>query len=467
MSRLRQFSRRSGAQRALWCISIATGWFALWIGAVDAEEKPAPPAAAGVPRQYFPVRPGDRPPSINVYDAAGLVNLGALDLVPAGPPRPNEKLSVFWIGLTGNPVDDLLRTHLVLPEGQGLVVTKVVEGSPSARAGIQVNDVLVAGNDKGIKGIEDLAGIVDSGKEAKITMRLIRAGKPILVEITPERRPPAQTGETCPAISRLEDAEFLRRLWADLLEKSPDEDQLRTFLDDKSPDKRTQQAHKLLRESKVANRSCATCHTVDAESVRLLGRLVDPKGSPLEAAAHPMWRWGNNYYSAQPGAVFVHYNSMKMPRMGTMGMPPEFPADLEVTIVRKGNEPARVTAKRGDKTWQATEKDYAETLPADILPHVESMLSGRSSAGSVHLHNLPLGWKVRSLPFRSSNLNLREGTAATPPSEPNAKLSAEEQVGNLIQQFESLGRQMDDLRKSLQELQQSVPKKSAPPEDGK
>lgn len=43
---------------------------------------------------------------------------------------------------------------------------------------------------------------------------------------------------------------------------------------------------------------------------------------------------------------------------------PPLPADMEVTIKKRGNEPARIRVKQGDKLWATTEKEM-EMLPAE------------------------------------------------------------------------------------------------------
>ena len=46
----------------------------------------------------------------------------------------NEGRSDYWLGLVVGPVRDTLRTHLGLPEDQGLLVLQVVDDSPAQKA---------------------------------------------------------------------------------------------------------------------------------------------------------------------------------------------------------------------------------------------------------------------------------------------------------------------------------------------
>lgn len=89
------------------------------------------------------------------------------------------------IGIDAVPVDEILRSHLGLAEGKGVIVSKVVEGSPAAKAGLQKNDVLTAVADAEITGIEGLERLLEAQAEKATTINLIRSGKPQSVEITP------------------------------------------------------------------------------------------------------------------------------------------------------------------------------------------------------------------------------------------------------------------------------------------
>jgi membrane-associated protease RseP (regulator of RpoE activity) len=50
-----------------------------------------------------------------------------------------------------------------------------------------------------------------------------------------------------------------------------------------------------------------------------------------------------------------------------------FPKDLEVTITKKGPEPAKIVVRRGDEKWEATEATL-DKLPKDVRQHVATWL---------------------------------------------------------------------------------------------
>ena len=97
------------------------------------------------------------------------------------------------IGVMVDPVDPLLRTHLRLPNGSGMVVERVVDGSPAAKAGLRQGDLILAAGDRPIGSIDALRDAVaraaDSGKP--LVLGVMKDGKPQNLRITPpEKRKP-------------------------------------------------------------------------------------------------------------------------------------------------------------------------------------------------------------------------------------------------------------------------------------
>ena len=45
-----------------------------------------------------------------------------------------------------------------------------------------------------------------------------------------------------------------------------------------------------------------------------------------------------------------------------------------MTIIKKGSEPALITVKKGEQSWEITDKEL-DKLPADVRKHVEPMLA--------------------------------------------------------------------------------------------
>lgn len=159
-----------------------------------------------------------------------VVSLGSVS-VQAGPPpremaavptRPRSHLQPvsemvaqaaprgFGLRLSRAPI--VLREQLALPRGAGLVVEAVEPGSPAARAGFQVNDVVVRIDEQLLLLPEQFAALVDATPdEALLACHLLRAGRPLQIRIEEpvavatgaDRTEPAARGLLRPAPSAL------------------------------------------------------------------------------------------------------------------------------------------------------------------------------------------------------------------------------------------------------------------------
>ena len=112
-------------------------------------------------------------------------------LAPAEPATPH-----YYIGVPASPVDETLRSHLDLPDGQGLIVTGIVPDSPAAKAGLQKNDILLKLGDKPLTDVESLVAQIQAVGGKATPLELVRGGKRQTLTITPERRksPPEEHG---------------------------------------------------------------------------------------------------------------------------------------------------------------------------------------------------------------------------------------------------------------------------------
>jgi membrane-associated protease RseP (regulator of RpoE activity) len=96
----------------------------------------------------------------------------------------------YWIGLRGRGVDDpVLRTHLQLAEGTGIVVEDVVPDSPAQKAGLQKHDIILRANDDMVDSMETLQTHVQAAKDKAIELEIIRLGKETTATVTPAERP--------------------------------------------------------------------------------------------------------------------------------------------------------------------------------------------------------------------------------------------------------------------------------------
>lgn len=96
----------------------------------------------------------------------------------------------YWLGIQGQPIQsEVLRTHLQLAEGVGIVIEDVVPGSPAEKAGLRRHDVLL---DVGGEQIADMSvlqkAVAESGGKA-LELKVIRLAKEETISVTPEAPP--------------------------------------------------------------------------------------------------------------------------------------------------------------------------------------------------------------------------------------------------------------------------------------
>lgn len=106
--------------------------------------------------------------------------------------RPAADAPGWKIGLIVEPVAPFIREHLGLDKNEGVRVVQVAEGSPAARSGIEVNDIVVIAGDKRISNLDDLKQVVERvGREGQ-TLKLgwIHKGERKGAQIRPDGPPP-------------------------------------------------------------------------------------------------------------------------------------------------------------------------------------------------------------------------------------------------------------------------------------
>lgn len=91
-----------------------------------------------------------------------------------------------FIGARTVPAEEVLRVQLGLAEGQGLAITNVDSDGAAAKAGIQVNDVLIAIADKDITDVETFHKQLQESADKPVKIRYIRSGNRRVTEVTPK-----------------------------------------------------------------------------------------------------------------------------------------------------------------------------------------------------------------------------------------------------------------------------------------
>jgi predicted metalloprotease with PDZ domain len=103
----------------------------------------------------------------------------------AEPKKAEPKAARPWLGIVPEDLPDELRAQLDLGDGEGLLVTEVLPGSPAEKAGLKKNDILVKIDGKPVKGEDSLSKFMSSakaGQEASLT--LLRKSKPQTIKVT-------------------------------------------------------------------------------------------------------------------------------------------------------------------------------------------------------------------------------------------------------------------------------------------
>jgi len=101
-----------------------------------------------------------------------------------------------WLGVAIGPVPQVVQAQLpdTIADNQGLMVMRVVPGSPAEKGGIRQHDVLLTYNGEKLFAPRDLVERVRGAKPGdKVKLEVVRHGKPVTVEVELEsRQPPAR-----------------------------------------------------------------------------------------------------------------------------------------------------------------------------------------------------------------------------------------------------------------------------------
>jgi membrane-associated protease RseP (regulator of RpoE activity) len=139
-----------------------------------------------------------------------------------------------------------------------------------------------------------------------------------------------------------------------------------------------------------------------------------------------------------------------------IGRPLDLPEDVSVTVTKQGKTPAKIQVKRGDKTWDVEEGKVGE-LPEDVRPWVRRALGGPALAGRGEFEKHPHG--PPDVTFRRFEAGRPFGTITLDISPTETKPATPQ---NVEQRLEETLKQLDALRKSVEELKSSVKKPDAP-----
>ncbi len=441
-------------------------------------QKPANgPKAATVPAE---AKPAAQQPAANSLGQfiADLDSDGIVDFLianagggAAGPTAP-QALSNYWIGIDGTPIDDAMRAQLELQPTQGLLINQVVADSPAANAGLKQYDVMISYGETAIAQIADLAKLLDEKKETVLPLKLVRAGKKIIIEVTPQRRPASQTGDTCPAISKVPDDEFARRVWLDVIGAPANDEEIQMFLAEKKEKKRELLVNRLMRKSNHANRSCTVCHVADGDAQRIYYQSFLNNGTfRLHSNVLPN-NSGWQDVSVLPGFVQNFQGAFRV----DAGQP--VPDDVTVSITRTGTGSFSYAVHKGKQAWQFNESDGYDKVPEEVRAYLAPFYGSLQNslffrtAAAVNTAKVNLNYTPYPLHALKGTFVWEIDAAgdAAPATNPKPEPSASESAfQRLDKQLESLGGQLGELRQAMQQLHQTLDaeKAKAPPQEKK
>ncbi len=187
--------------------------------------------------------------------------------------------------------------------------------------------------------------------------------------------------------------------------------------------------HRALAAEGWGNTAFATPSEADAEALaKLMERLRrEVGGGPME------------FRFSRPGLI--------LPPGGPLAL--KLPENTSVVVTREGDKPAKIMVKQGDKKWEITE-DEINKLPEALRPVVEQMLGLGPFSFPETSGALPEPSPGGPLPLRSE---ARHGDMLVPALPGESRLE---------KRLDDLSRQVEQLRKAVEQSRPAHPGKDKP-----
>lgn len=423
-------------------------------------------------------------PTPNAAAGAGLV-------VYSDPGAAQAEPGKYWVGLLCVDAGEALRQQLSLEDGVGLIVESVTDEAPAKKAGIQKHDVLLSvqlpsddskAEPRSLKGVMALIESVQRAETKPLKLTLLRRGQKQTIEVTPAERP--QTPVT------LQVQRF-----------GPAEQQLHAVLEAQreQSDAQANHAHRAItalrmagpmylppqqQAPKLPEGMSLEFRQVVGQPTRIFVSKGDQKweiGTLEELQKLPADVRGvvERQIAFQFGAVMapgaIRFTATQ-PMAGAVGFVPaqpttvaipttvhvesratsgNLPDDLSVSVTKKGSEPARITVKKGEQSWEITEKEL-DKLPDDVRKHVEAAINP--------IHSRVPGFGARPLtawpsptPNEQQLRYFRE--ALRPENQVRPQMSPPSSPTNQLQERqEAMLKQLQALTEKVEKLQQALEK---------
>ncbi len=192
------------------------------------------------------------------------------------------------------------------------------------------------------------------------------------------------------------------------------------------------------------------------------GAEVPPPPGPDAAGWEMVQKWmegmipGQEGQAGRPGVQFRVVQPgliVPFPQNMNVGETP-LPPDMSVTISKEGDHETKIVVKRGDRKWEAVQREISEKLPADVGQHVDRMLCrGLDNVKARLLAHLPPGAKIA---ISTPPLGTKQ---VQPPSAPG---SLDER---LQKRLDEMDRRIEKLLRAVDELRTGHGRQPAPESD--
>jgi hypothetical protein len=291
----------------------------------------------------------------------------------------------FRIGIAAHPIDDEVRANWKIEAGRGLVIDEVLPESPAAKAGLKAGDIIVAIGDVAVGELEDVAKVVAKGEP--LNLHILREGQPQAIAVKPEKQ--KAEGRVIVIPEEGERGEG------------------------KEPGRKPEPAHEKEANEKEEQEKEHQMHERLESLLKKLRELEAGVAKPAPVQPVP----------APPTAMRPRVMAARL------AAPSELPADMQVTINKRGNQPATVIVKQGKKLWRTTEGEL-DMLPPEARGYAARML-GKPGAGagpgatfSIEPRGATFEWKVEP-PARVPLVEPRRGEGASVKQLPGGGLQIE------------------------------------------
>ena len=339
----------------------------------------------------------------------------------------NVEQPKYWIGLLCIELSDALRAQLNLEANVGLLVDAVTDDSPAKKQGLERNDILLSARlaaeppeklSRKFSQVEDLVKIIQEAESKPLQFEVLRRGVRKTIEVTPVER---STQGQLP-LGRILSDDTGREIHV----LTPNTNDFRMFIagpmfesarkSPPLPDGVSMEFHQVVGESekitvKKGDQKWET--TVEEvaklpEEIRavvlqqLLARrsgTVPPISVFSTFTGHPVPPIAPAVPGAHPQPPALTNGSLRVVTVNEVAGHGEaakpvsvarvvfssttnLPENVTVSIVRKGTEPAQITVKKDDKSWEVTDKELNK-LPEDVRKLVEPMITNQMKSARV------------------------------------------------------------------------------------